>query len=183
MIYQGSLLCQQESPNDQHLLNRAVSKQSISHLQSPDSGYGSNDDNLINFDGSGSQGSTSPTAHRHRKRLFLDSNSPRPFPLPRVRQRSNTDTQCSVNKQNQQLGSGSRTPDRFIPIPNQCSSITERYHTGKQPCTLSKLERLLRQDFASLDPFVERHGSLPAHVSQVPPSSSAISMQINFGSL
>lgn len=53
------------------------------------------------------------------------------------------------------LGNGSspRTADRFVPLREKDAQVTERYRTGKPVRTLSNLERLLRHDAVSRDPF------------------------------
>lgn len=53
------------------------------------------------------------------------------------------------------LGNGSspRTVDRFVPLRERDAQVTERYRTGKPVRTLSNLERLLRHDAISRDPF------------------------------
>ena len=50
-------------------------------------------------------------------------------------------------------GNSPRIVDRFVPLRETSIQVTERYRTGKPVRTLSNLERLVRHDAVSRDPF------------------------------
>lgn len=159
-------------------LIRHITNNQADLCDSPDSGYGSSGNYVTPRSQTGcfrrrafcdgnDSGNNSPTDGSIDSPLALKSErfaSRRVASLPAIghnawRQSQQTPTRDENKIYPQQyptkLGNGSspRTVDRFVPLRERGAQVTERYRTGKPVRSLSNLERLLRHDAVSRDPF------------------------------